>query len=862
MAPSQNPLGFDLIDGYRPQPGVFDELMDENGQPKPHWQSFLSGLGRMSEMDMAESWSTALRLIKENGVTYNIHGDPEGLNRPWNLDPVPLIIAANEWRVLEQGLIQRARLMNTLLSDIYGPQNLIKSGKMPAPLVYANPHFLRACHGIQPPGGIYLHLMAVDLARSPDGVWWVLADRTQAPSGAGYALENRVVLARALPHLFRDSRVHRLAGFFQNYLRGLLALTKADQPRVVLLSPGPFNETYFEHAYLARYLGITLVEGADLTVRDDRVFLKTLEGLQQVDLIIRRMDSDYCDPLELRADSSIGIAGLVQAARAGNVVIANALGSGVLESDALMAFLPKLCRDVLNEDLELPCVATWWCGQNDARQHVLDNLNDLVIRPAFDRASVFGGADGSIIGAEMTPQQRSEMISTLSRRGVDHIGQEVVSLSTTPILGGSGTAHPTLRPGTMALRAYVAVNADGTYSVMPGGLTRTSESLDARAISMQRGDGSKDTWVLADGPISKVSLLGSDDAQLPLRRGGRDLPSRAADNLYWLGRNGERAEQLLRYLRSLLWRFNDQESGAPLGQRETRMLTTLTKRGGLDPEILDRAKEHGVDQIERDIEALIYEPTGPGSLGETLQVLESIVFLVRDRLSGDAWRTLNDISERFRLDCERKRHTVDDALRLCDAILMRLAAFTGMEMENMTRTFAWRFLDIGRRIERAQQTAFMLEAMIGQKNETESELLGQVLELADSTMTYRSRYMASPRAALVIDLLVLDETNPRSIRFQLDKLEQHAAMLPHAPHQEALSVESRLVAAAKAQLTLSDPYDLAKPSADGRTRPALIALIDKLTITLPKLSAHITRTYFAHAQPHRHLGLHPSRDQA
>lgn len=842
-----------MVDGYSAQPGVYDELIDAGGMVRPHWHGFLSGLAAMDAADMAESWSTAMRLIRENGVTYNIHGDPAGLNRPWNLDLVPMIVSSEEWSVLEAGLIQRARLMNAIMADIYGPQHLITDGCMPAPLVYANPNFLRACHGIAPAGGIYVHLMAVDLARAPDGRWWVLADRTQAPSGAGYALENRVVLSRTLPDLYRAASVQRLAGFFQDYLRGLLALTKSDQPSVVLLSPGPFNETYFEHAYLARYLGITLVEGADLTVRDDKVFLKTLEGLKPVDLIVRRMDSDFCDPLELRPDSSIGIAGLVQAARAGNVVIANALGSGVLESDALMAFLPSLSRAVLDEDLSLPCVATWWCGHDNARTHVENNLADLIVRPAFARPSVFGDDDDTHIGAELNGQQRARLLDRLGRNGVHHIGQEVVSLSTTPVLGHDDSGGYVLRPGTMALRAYVAVRADGSYAVMPGGLTRTSESLDARAISMQRGDGSKDTWVLTTSPVTPVSLFDDDEDRPAVRRGGRDLPSRAADNLYWLGRNAERAEQLLRYLRSLLWRFNDQASGAALGDRERRILQTLSRRGGIDRAVVKRADKGGIDQIGRDVSALVFQPDGPGSLGSTLAMLENIVLLVRDRLSNDAWRTLNDVSERFHEACARPRHSIDDGLRLCDAILMRLAAFSGMAHENMTRTFGWRFVDIGRRIERAEQTGVLLDAMMGARSGGESELLGQVLELADSTMTYRSRYMAAPRAALVIDLLLLDEANPRSVRYQLDMLERHAAMLPRGPLSEALSTESRIVAGAKARLTLADAHDLAtvESTRKGERRPRLMALLAELAGIMPGLSDHITRTYFAHAASHR-----------
>ena len=356
-----------LLDGYRPRSGaVHDELMTQGGQLRPHYDTFVRSLEALGRHELASRWENAKRAIRDNGVTYNVYGDPEGVDRPWTLDMIPLLVPSAEWSRLEAALIQRAHVLNLLLSDLYGPQRLLREGTLPPSLVFGNPGFLRPCHGMAVPRDIHLHLHAVDLARSPDGHWWVLADRTQAPSGAGYTLENRIVLSRSLPEAFRDCQVERLASFFwaqRDTLTALAPMTR-EAPRVVLLTPGPLNETYFEHAYLARYLGFTLVEGGDLTVRDRRVFIKTLDGLQPVDVIFRRLDDSYCDPLELRADSTLGVAGLVEAARAGNVTIANALGSGVIETAALSRFLPGLCRSLLGEELLLPSVPTRWCGRS------------------------------------------------------------------------------------------------------------------------------------------------------------------------------------------------------------------------------------------------------------------------------------------------------------------------------------------------------------------------------------------------------------------------------------------------------------------------------------------------------------------
>lgn len=370
---------------YSARLGMLDEMVDAAGTPRPHWQQFLSAVDKLGTTELTRRWTEARQLIRENGVTYNVYGDPRGIERPWQLDPVPLLIGPEEAVHLEKGLIQRARLLELVLADVYGPQQLLHQGLLPPELVFANSAFLRSCHGIRPPGGRFLHLYAADLARSSDGRVHVLGDRAQSPSGAGYALENRIVLSRMLPAIFQDCKVQRLALFFRALRESLRASAphNRDNPRIVLLTPGPFNETYFEHAYLARYLGFTLVEGGDLTVRDERVFLKVLGGLQPVDVIFRRLDDDYCDPLELRPDSFLGVPGLVQAVRAGNVAVANALGSGLLESPALLAFLPALCRTLLGEELLLPTVNTWWCGDDRDREYVFAHLEDLVIKAAF-----------------------------------------------------------------------------------------------------------------------------------------------------------------------------------------------------------------------------------------------------------------------------------------------------------------------------------------------------------------------------------------------------------------------------------------------------------------------------------------------
>src|SRR6202167_3331434 len=542
-----------LSAGYSQTEGVYDEMSSAPGVLRPHWDVFINSISALGAQELRRRWQTARQRIRENGVTYNVYGDPLGMDRPWNLDAIPLMIPPTEWSQLESGLIQRARLLNLILADLYGPQKLLRGGRIPPALVFANPGFLRSCHGVNVSGNTYLHLLAVDLARGPDGEWWVISDRTQAPSGAGYSLENRIVMAETFPDLFREFQVKRLASFFRSFRDTLLRLSPVarDNPRVVLLTPGPYNETYFEHSYLARYLGFTLVQGGDLTVRDNRVFLKTLEGLKQVDVILRRVDDGFCDPIELRSDSYLGVAGLLQAVRAGNVAVANALGSGLIETSAFMPFFPGLCRRMLGEELKLPTAATWWCGQPHALKHVLDNLDSLVIKPAFPSKGM-----EPVFGGKLGPEARSRLIEQIKESPQGFAGQELLSLSSAP----AWSERQVLTPRRVVLRVYLAAKGD-TWVVIPGGLARVSPSMDTPVVSMQRGGGSKDTWGLSDGPVDTLSLQTPRDVPVTLVRGSvSDLPSRAADHLFWLGRYAERSEHLARVLRCVLIRLTG-ESG-------------------------------------------------------------------------------------------------------------------------------------------------------------------------------------------------------------------------------------------------------------------------------------------------------------
>jgi len=821
-----------LLEDYRPLTGVYDEMSSGAGQPRAYCQALIRSLEGLGRGELSSRWEGAKRAIRDNGVTYNVYGDPAGVDRPWTLDMLPLVIEPAEWSRIEAGLLQRSRLLNIVLADLYGPQRLLRDGLLPPSLVLANPSFLRPCHGVRVPNDTYIHLLAVDLGRSPDGQWRVLADRAQAPSGAGYALENRIVMSRSLPEAFRDCHVQRLGAFFRAHRDGLMALAppdRRDHPRGVLLTPGPLNETYFEHAYLARYLGFTLVEGADLTVRDSRVFIKTLEGLRQVDVILRRLDDSFCDPLELRSESTLGVAGLVEAVRAGHVTIANALGSGLVEAAGMTAFVPDLCRRMLGEELLLSPARSWWCGHPDDLQYVLAHLDELVIKPSFPPA-----ARQPVFGRTLTAEQKSLLRSSLLARPEEYVAQSDVALSTAPVWNGNASEARQL-----VLRVYVASNGD-SMAVMPGGLTRVGAATNIPIVTMQRGGGSKDTWVVSEGPVTAVSLLAPMRLSVRRERLDAELPSRVADNLFWLGRHIERAEQTVRLLRSLVTYVTREDISEDVPEL-VALLHVLTDMELIPPQLREPMP---LTRLEHEVSLLFRLDTHPGPLRITLGEVRRIAATVRDRLSLDTWRILNQLQQDSRP--RQGRVQFDDVLVNLNRMITDLAAFSGMEGESMTRGHGWLFLDFGRRLERSLGITRLVRSAI-EASPSQVGILEPLLEVADSSMTYRRRYFAEPQLSPVLDLLLADGTNPRALRFQLDTMSVLLSHFPRHPRAPSPTSEERMAGHAIAALGAADFDALSQPGADVAFE-RLTELLDLLDEDLRGISDTVTFHYFSHAE--------------
>ncbi len=822
--------------GYVPAPVGFDEAFTPDGAVRPHFSELFEVIRHLSRDELGRRWTQAQRAIRENGVTYNVYGDPQGTDRPWQLDPLPLVLSASEWASLEGGLTQLARLLDAILADFYGEQRLLREGLFPAELVLGNPGFLRPVFGVRVADGARLHLYSADLSRGADGRFWVLGDRTQAPSGAGYALENRIVISRLLPVAFRNCRVERVASFFRTQREGLQRLVRrrTDNPRIVLLTPGPYNETYFEHAYLARYLGYTLVEGGDLTVRDRVLYLKTLGGLERVDVVVRRLDDSFADPLSLRPDSSLGVAGLVHAVRAGNVTIANALGSGLVEMPALLAFLPALAQALLGEELLLPNAPTFWCGDERVRACVLDHLPELVIKSAL----LGPGASEPVFGGNLSASELFELKQRILARPFAYVGQERLPLSLAPALTEAG-----VQSRHVSLRTFLA-RRDDSYQVMPGGLCRVASSRDSRVVTMQRGGGSKDVWVLARGEPSNFTLLPPPGLPVPVARSGGDLPSRVADNLFWIGRYIERAEGITRLMRSLITRRPDDSAGrAP---EVASLLAALED----DVELIRGALGHAAPGIEAEIARLLLsaEPSRTPAAGIAAGYRAGRV--VRDRISMDTWRVLSQLYATIENARARGEVESTDVLETINSLLLGFSAFAGLVMENMTHGPGWRFADIGRRIERG---AFMVRLLRTLVTVDDTTVLDAVLEVADSAMTYRSRYLGTMALEPVLDLLLTDETNPRSLVYQFAVLEEHVTRLPRAFERPLLAPEAKCVLRALSAVRVADIDQLAHRDASGR-RCALDELLAELERGLPRLAEQLTLSYLAHAQASFSLG--------
>ena len=845
-----------LDDAYLPVPGSFDEMRAADGALRPHWQYLIDTLRQLGPRGIDSRWREARRLVRDNGVTYNLYGDPRGMSRPWELDPLPLLIRGEEWADLERGLIQRAELLNAVLLDLYGPRTLIEKGLLPAELVDGFGGYLLPCHGVAVTGNRPLIHYGVDLTRDAEGRWRVIGDRTQTPSGSGYALENRVVLSRVLPSLFRDSHVHRLAGFYRSVRRAMIRLAPRDEDhaRVALMTPGPSNAAYFEHAYLANYLGYTLVQGADLSVRDGALWLRTLGRLERIDAVLRRVDDCWCDPLELREDSLLGVPGLVQAVRAGNLTVANALGSGVLEHPGLMTFLPQLCQHLLGEELQVPHLRTWWCGRREDRDFVMANLDSLVIKPAGTRTGVASGPR-VLLGRKLSGEERDRLVAAIRLDPFRYVAQEEVTPSTAPVYMDGHIA-----PRPFVLRSFLVTEEEG-YAVMPGGLSRVALEQDTPMVSNQLGGLGKDTWVLASEPERQESLLVAGDQLTPAVVHESEVSSRVADNLFWIGRYAERAEGLVRLLRETVIKLTERASFTAENEGSgcvNSLLEALTHQSQTYPGFVGDDAADMLANPTPEMLSLITDIERVGGLPQTLQALGQAAWSVRDRLSNDTWRIVNDIDRHLNSLTRHPPQALGGALDVLDPLVTSLVAFSALTHENMTHNEGWHFLEAGRRLERGVNTATLLRSTLvsaGPDNE-EGTVVEAVLGVTDSLITYRRRYQAGTRVGALLDLVFQDELNPRSLAYQIVQLERLIEDMPRDAMAPTRSGAEKGVLRLLTELRLAEIDQLAQVDADSRERLALADMLTSMETGMAALSDALTAQYFRHEEQPHHMIEH------
>jgi len=843
------PLAHALLAQYAVAPDSFDEMLDATRTPRAHWRAVLAALEHEAPELMRQRREMVRHQVRENGVTYNVLAEAEGRERDWDLNVLPLILPCEEWRGIEAAVVQRATLLNQILTDVYGKQELLREGLLPPALIHGNAAFLRPCHDMPHVDGTALHFYAADLARAPDGRWWVLADRTQGPSGAGYALENRAIMTPILPDLLRELKVQSPAGFFRTVHDSLVhwgrlcaaggdapaPLREGEMPLIVLLSAGAAAETYHEQAYVARQLGLPLVIGDDLTVRGGVVYLKTLDGLHRVHVVVRQVDDAACDPLELQnplQGALLGVAGLTHAAMRGNVVVANSLGSSLIDSDALLGFLPAISERLLGEPLKMPSVATWWCGEPAALETVIGNLDRLVVKPGFSHLPQF-----AVFGQDLAGDARSAFIAQLRAKPNDYIAQERIRLSQAPVW--TDGAQPGLQPRAVGLRVFACATPDG-YVVMPGGLTRVATGPDARVLTIQKGGASKDTWVQGGAGMAPQRLQRSRIRGEDLVREDTSLPSRVAEDLLWFGRHTERCDNICRLLRvalHILFNVRPHQRGAewPTVEALCVWFLLIGEKQASAPvpgEAQGRpAAMYSDAEIESALLRAVVSPAVPG-LARQQERLHQVAGRLHERFSLDNWRALNRIAQpAANPEALPSQSEVMTILDDTTAALMTLAGFA---LDGMTRDLGWRFMSIGRHLERLQFQSLVLQRALAMDGDASLDWL---LELSDSIITYRVRYRAQPEWLPVLDLLLCDETNPRSILFQIHGIQRNL----HKIAQTHGACGEHLLAPLNAELRAL------KPDADlNHGNAALRDLLERIQLASAALYEQIGVQFFSY----------------
>ncbi|MCA0229268.1 MAG: circularly permuted type 2 ATP-grasp protein [Bacteroidetes bacterium] len=828
-----------LLQSYRREISTYDEVIGADGLVKPHWNKLFASLEKIGLKELDYRNQEIINRLRENGVTYNVYESADGLNHPWQLDPIPFLIEQKEWEQITLGLKQRAQVLDLVLRDIYGPQRLVREGILPPELIFDNTGFFRPCFDVKLPSENQLLLYAADVARGPDRRMWLVDNRTQAPSGAGYALENRRIMSKLLPELTEGMYVGRLFPFFNTIHQTILSLAPhtKENPNVVYLTPGPNNETYFEHAYLASYLGYTLAQGDDLVVRDGYVWLKSLEGLEKVDVIIRRVDDDWSDPLELREDSRLGVPGLLHSIRSGKVAVINPPGVSALENSALLSFMQSCSKFFLQQDLLMPSIATWWCGQQKELGYVLDNLHRLIIKKA-NRKQKFRSVYGKTLSKEALAQLRLEILKTPH----EYVAQEEVSLSTTPSL-----VNGKIEPRLASLRAYMVSNGSD-YCMLQGGLTRSSAEKDRYVISNQYGGISKDTWIVSDTVAETPSRMTNTVKNTATPHS--TLPSRSAENLFWAGRYAERTMSLTKFLRIVISAINENVDfrGSFKLEYIDILLKSTTHLTLSYPGFTDEKNDQIRENPYKELGELVKNSQKSGTVASNVQSFLNSALAVSDRWNHDTRRVITLLENSLKKTKSLDIHNHNSVQNLLDKLHGRVFTFYGTLSESMPRDHAYHLFEAGKLVERLLAKISVLRSCFSFKNDvnTENELIEAVLTNHYLLVHYRQLYKSSFNLETMLDMVLMDDKIPYSIAYQLDSLAQCLAQLPKVSPTIRLNKAEKAVLEAATQMKLADVSRLVLGSPNKPFRKDFDQLLSRVANLISSVTVSLTDTYFTH----------------
>ena len=831
-----NILG-DLLQNYRSQINGLDEVLNTDGSIKPHWQQLFNNIDAMGLNELSNRSADILTQLRENGVTYNVYDSLDGTNRAWRLDPIPYLIDQTEWEGISKGLIQRARLLNAIYKDIYGCRSLIKAGILPAHVVYGNEGFFPQCYDIKIPADNQLIMCAIDFARGPDNRMWILDSRTQSPSGSGYTIENRRVISKYVPELTKGLALNRLSPFLNKFQSSIskLSHSKNGQPNVVYLTPGPQTETFYEHTFIASHYGYTLVMGDDLMVREGKVWLKSISGLEQVDVIIRRVDDEFCDPLELREDSHLGVPGLLQAIRLDNVVVVNSPGVSVLENHAIQPFMEGACKHFFNEELLLPNIATWWCGQKKELDFVLNNLNTLVIRKATGRER-----HRSIFARTLSQQELFELRSQILANPEQYVAQEESTLSTAPSL-----VNGQIVPRVSVTRAFL-VSDGSNYFVMNGGLTRSSADPNFFVISNQLGGISKDTWIVSDKNPLRTERFVVNTHKINIKQS--ILPSRSGENLFWAGRYCERILVTTKAINLVINALQDNVTlgSASKSEHHAVLLKALSQITLYYPGFLEH-KAHVYPYTG--IMEIVNNTKYSSSLTSTIQGFLRCVTAVNDKWNHDTRFYINSIEFNASLFNTINESAPNGIKKLMAKLQRRLFSFYGIFAESFPRDMGYYLFESGKLIERILAQTSLIRAVFNFKHNalTEKELIEAILINHNLLVYYRQLYKSSVNLETTLDLILLDEKLPYSLSFMVGKLAEFVDKLPNNSYPERISPIAKLLLEAQTKLRLANIEVLTLYDEDDHCLYNLDVLLESIFSLVSGVTELLTNQYFSHS---------------